>query len=87
MGASPRDLSRLVLGRGLRWTLAGLVVGFAGSFFLARLLSNLLFQTSPRDPLTYATVALVFAAVAAAACYIPSRRASATNPADALRIE
>jgi putative ABC transport system permease protein len=87
MGASPRDLSRLVLGRGLRWTLAGLVVGFAGSFFLARLLSNLLFQTSPRDPLTYAVVALVFAAVAAAACYIPSRRASATNPADALRIE
>jgi putative ABC transport system permease protein len=87
MGASPRDLSRLVLRRGLRWTLAGLIVGFAGSFFLARLLSNLLFETSPRDPLTYALVALLFAAVAAAACYIPSRRAGATNPADALRAE
>lgn len=87
MGASPRDLSRLVLGRGLKWTFAGLVAGFAGSFFLARLLSNLLFETSPRDPLTYAAVAVVFAVVAAAACYLPCRRAGATNPADALRME
>jgi putative ABC transport system permease protein len=87
MGASPRDLSRLVLGRGLSWTLAGLAAGFAGSFVLARLLSNLLFETSPRDPVTYAAVALVFAVVAVAACYFPSRRAGATNPADALRME
>jgi putative ABC transport system permease protein len=85
IGASPSDLNRLVLGHGLKWTTVGLLVGFAGAFLLSRLMSSLLFETSAADPLVYAAVAVVFLAVTFSACYLPARRASGTNPAEALR--
>jgi putative ABC transport system permease protein len=87
VGASPDQILRLVLGDGLRWVAFGLGAGFLGALGLARSLASLLFQTPPWDPLTYGVVALVFLAVALAACYFPARRASATNPVDALRVE
>ncbi len=87
VGASPSQLSRLVLGDGLRWVSAGLAGGLAGALVLARLFSNLLFATRPWDPITYGVVTLLFLAVTLAACYFPARRASATNPVDALRME
>jgi putative ABC transport system permease protein len=87
VGASPKHLSRLVLGDGLRWVAFGLAAGFVGALFLARLFSNLLFETRPWDPFTYGVVAILFLAVTLAACYFPARRASATNPVDALRME
>jgi predicted permease len=87
VGASPGQLSRLVLGDGLRWMAFGLAAGFAGALLLARLFSNLLFETRPWDPVTYGVVALLFIVVTLAACYFPARRAGGTNPVDALRME
>lgn len=91
VGASPKQLSRLVLGDGLTWVAFGLAAGFVGALLLAlllpRLFSNLLFETRPWDPLTYGVVAILFVAVTLAACYFPARRAGATNPVDALRME
>jgi ABC-type antimicrobial peptide transport system permease subunit len=69
----------------LKWTGVGLLLGFAGAFLISRLMSSLLFETSPTDPLVYAAVALLFLVVTLAACYLPARRASGTNPAEALR--
>ena len=83
----PEQLSRLVLGNGVRWVAFGLGAGFVGALLLGRLFSNLLFETRPWDPFTYGLVALLFLGVALAACYFPARRASATNPVDALRME
>jgi putative ABC transport system permease protein len=87
VGASPKHLSRLVLGDGLRWVAFGLAAGFVGALLLARLFSNLLFETRPWDPFTYGVVAILFLTVTLAACYFPARRAGATNPVDALRME
>jgi putative ABC transport system permease protein len=87
IGASPGELSRLVLGDGLRWVTLGLAAGFLVALLIARGLSSLLFDTAPWDPVTYGAVALVFVGVALAACYFPARRASTTNPVDALRLE
>jgi putative ABC transport system permease protein len=91
VGASPKQLSRLVLGDGLRWVAFGLAAGFVGALLLAlllpRMFSNLLFETRPWDPFTYGVVAILFVAVTLAACYFPARRAGATNPVDALRME
>ncbi|HJS75563.1 MAG TPA: FtsX-like permease family protein, partial [Vicinamibacteria bacterium] len=87
VGASPEQLSRLVLGDGLKWVASGLAAGFVGALVLARVFSNLLFETRPWDPFTYGVVALLFLLVTLAACYFPARRAGNTNPVDALRME
>jgi putative ABC transport system permease protein len=87
VGASPGSLSRLVVRDGLQWTAIGLVAGFTGALLLGRLLGNLLFETRPWDPATFALVAVVFLAVSAVACWLPARRAAATNPVDALRMD
>jgi ABC-type antimicrobial peptide transport system permease subunit len=87
VGASPKELSRIVIGDGLRWVGLGLAAGLLGAFLLARLFSGLLFETRPWDPLTYASVAGLFFVVTLLACYFPARRAAATNAVDALRME
>ena len=63
----------------------GVVIGVAASLSLTRTIAALLFDVKPLDPLTFAVVALVIAAVSAAACYVPARRATATDPVAALR--
>ena len=87
LGASRPDVLRLVVGQGVRLTLAGLLVGLAGALVLTRLMTSLLFGVEPTDPLTLATVAAFLAAVALLASWIPARRAAATDPAIALRAE
>jgi putative ABC transport system permease protein len=87
VGADPGQLTRLVLGDGLKWVAMGLAAGFASALVLARFFSNLLFETRPWDPFTYGVVAVLFLLVTLAACYFPARRAGATNPVDALRME
>jgi putative ABC transport system permease protein len=77
----------LVLGRGLRLVLAATVAGLAGAAVVARLLASLLFEVKAADPLTFGAVALCLAAVALLACYVPARRATATDPLSALRYE
>ncbi|HXM79034.1 MAG TPA: hypothetical protein VOA00_07365 [Thermoanaerobaculia bacterium] len=63
----------------------GLAIGLAAALLFARLLSGLLFGVGPTDPLTFAAVAVVLSAVAAAACFLPARRATAADPMHALR--
>jgi ABC-type lipoprotein release transport system permease subunit len=87
VGASPQQLSRLVLRDGLKWVTFGLAAGFAGALLLARFFSNLLFETPPWDPFTYGLVGLLFLLVTLAACYFPARRAGSTDPVDALRMD
>ena len=65
----------------------GLLVGLFAAFGLMRVMTRLLIGVSPSDPLTYATVALVLAAVALVACWIPARRATLVDPGIALRYE
>jgi putative ABC transport system permease protein len=85
LGASGADIFRLVVGNGLKLALAGIFIGLVFSFVLMRLMASLLFQTSPTDPIAFAGSAIIFAAVAALASYLPARRAMRINPADALR--
>jgi len=87
LGAAPRLVLKLILGRGLRLALAGTALGLAASVALARLLTSLLFGVSATDPATFAGVAIVLMAVAIGACYIPARRAMRVDPIVALRHE
>jgi len=87
LGARRGAVLSLVLGRGLLLTLAGVAIGVVGALGLTRLLSGLLFNVSVTDPATFVAVALLLAATAAAASYIPARRATRVDPLVALRAE
>ncbi|HEY8549207.1 MAG TPA: FtsX-like permease family protein [Vicinamibacterales bacterium] len=85
IGAQRRDIFRMVIREGLALCLIGIALGLAAAWWLARAVSSLLFGVTASDPLTFVSVPLVLAAVAAAACYIPARRAMAGDPTVALR--
>ncbi|HZT60329.1 MAG TPA: ABC transporter permease [Pyrinomonadaceae bacterium] len=87
LGAQGRDILKMVVGQGLLLIAAGLAIGLAGAFALTRLMSSLLFGVTATDPLTYAGIALLLAAVALLASYIPARRAMKVDPGVALRYE
>lgn len=85
LGAQPRDVLRIVLGQGARLVAAGLAIGMVASLALTRLMTTLLFGIGSRDPITFAGVAALLAAVSLLACYIPARRAMSVDPVVALR--
>lgn len=85
LGAQPRDVLRLVVGQGMRLVVTGIVLGVACSLALSRLMSSLLFEISPTDPMTFVTVSGVLAAVALLAGWLPALRASRIDPVLALR--
>lgn len=85
LGATGRQVSRLVLRQGVTLAVAGVVVGGAGAYWLTRLLNKLLFGVTPSDPLTFFGVAGLLTAIAALACYIPARRAARVDPLLAMR--
>ena len=87
LGSSGLEVLRLVLGRAGVLTLVGIVLGLTGAMGLTRYLQAMLFGLTPLDPATYIVVALVFAAVALFASYVPARRAAHVDPLVALRYE
>jgi len=87
LGAQRKSVFYLVLRQGSRVTLAGLALGLACALASTRFAESLLFEVKPADPATFVGVAILFSAVALAACYIPARRAMHVDPMVALRYE
>jgi putative ABC transport system permease protein len=87
LGAGPSRVVREIVADGLRLVALGIGIGLAAAFGLTRLMSSLLFGMAPTDPATFVGVALLLAAAALLACWIPARRASRVDPMVVLRAE
>jgi len=87
LGAQHRHVLRLVMKDGVKLGLLGIVLGLAGAIALTHVMVSVLFEVNPADPATLIGVALLLAAVAMLACYIPARRALGIHPMTALRHE
>jgi ABC-type antimicrobial peptide transport system permease subunit len=86
LGAATNDVLRLVISRGLRLTVVGIAIGATAALLLTRLMANLLYKVSPRDPIAFGTALIILIAVALIACLVPARRATRIDPVRALRI-
>jgi putative ABC transport system permease protein len=87
LGATPGEVFRLILGRGLALAVIGAAGGVGAALWLTRVMETLLFSVSRTDPLTFVAVPVTLIAVALLACYIPARRAMRVDPVIALRGE
>jgi len=87
LGARPRDLMSLIVGQGLRLSLAGAALGLVFAAAFARLLGSMLYGVSAADPITFAGVALLALSTTMLACYLPARRAADADPMHSLRSE
>jgi macrolide transport system ATP-binding/permease protein len=85
LGATPSHLLRLVMSRGLALTAAGIVGGTAAALASTRLLGYLLYNVSPRDPMSFGSAFVVIMVASLAACFLPAWRATRTDPLQALR--
>jgi predicted permease len=85
LGAGASNLVRQVMSQGLTLTGVGIVIGLVAALLSTRLLGNLLFKVSPRDPLAFGAALLVMTLAAAAACFLPAWRATRADPARILR--
>ncbi len=85
LGADACNLLRLVMSRGLALTAGGVLLGAAVALALTRLLGNLLYKVSPRDPFAFGSALAVMTMASLAACFLPAWRATRTDPARALR--
>jgi putative ABC transport system permease protein len=87
LGATPRDVLKLIVGQGLMLTMIGIGVGLAAAIGVTRLLRGFLFSISPTDSLTFVSITLLLAVTGLVACYLPARRAAKVDPLLALRHE
>ncbi|HEU0173393.1 MAG TPA: ABC transporter permease [Blastocatellia bacterium] len=87
LGAQIADVLRLFIKQGMSLVAIGALIGLLGALALTQVMNSLLFGVSATDPLTFAGVALLLALVAFAACYLPARRATKSDPMAALRHE
>jgi putative ABC transport system permease protein len=85
LGASPAEVVRMVLRRGMTLTLVGIALGLIASGFMSRVVVSMLFEVSRLDPATYLGVAILLALVAGAACVLPAMRAARVDPASTLK--
>ena len=87
LGAQLRDVLWLVVGQGLRLSLAGTAIGLLGAFGITRLLASVLPELPASDPVVIMLVAVLLMAITLGACWLPGRRAAKVDPMVALRIE
>jgi len=87
LGANRNGIVRLVFSQSLRMVLIGVIVGVGSALVLARLMTTMIYQVQPADPLTYVGVTALVFAVAALSALLPARRATRVDPIIALRYE
>ena len=87
IGAERRDVLALVVGGGMKLAAVGVAIGLAGALGLTQLITTMLYNVTPFDPLSYAVTASVLLTIAAIACYVPARRAMNVDPLVAIREE
>ena len=87
LGAQRQAVTRMFVAHGLMLAGVGVAIGLVAAFGVMRLISSLLFEVSPVDPLTYAMVSLTLIAATVLASYVPALRATAVDPIEALRSE
>jgi ABC-type antimicrobial peptide transport system permease subunit len=87
LGATARNVVRLVVGRGLLLAALGVALGLAGAFALTRLMRSLLYAITTTDPMTFLAVPLLLVAATMLACFLPARRAARVDPVTALRAD
>jgi ABC-type antimicrobial peptide transport system permease subunit len=87
LGATRGSISWMVIRAGAVLVVVGMVIGLLGSIAIARLISTMLFQVEPYDPMTYAGGLLCLSVIALVACYVPAVRAARIDPFRALRVE
>jgi putative ABC transport system permease protein len=87
LGASQKNILRVVVREGIKLTVIGLAIGVPLAMGLTNLLPNVLYGVSRHDPATFVVIALLLMSVAVLACYIPARRAATVDPMIALRYE
>jgi ABC-type antimicrobial peptide transport system permease subunit len=87
LGSERSEVIRMILRHGGLLAGLGTVIGLAGSLFLGRVLSSLLFGVRPTDALSFVAASLLLLLVTLAASYIPARRAASVDPSSVLRME
>jgi putative ABC transport system permease protein len=87
LGATPRNVVRLIIGQGMRVVAVGIVAGLAGALLVTRLMTNVVYGVRVTDPLTYGAVALLLTLVALLASYVPARRATRIDPLASMRAD
>ena len=87
LGADASDVLQLVMSRGLLLTTAGIIIGAIAALVLTRVMGNLLYKVSPRDPIAFGSALVVITIASLAACFLPAWRATRIDPVRALRTE
>jgi ABC-type antimicrobial peptide transport system permease subunit len=87
LGATAPDVLSMIVGQGMKLSVAGVGIGLAAAFAVTRVMRTLLFGVSATDPLTYVVVASLLAVMSLVACVVPARRATKVDPIEALRYE
>jgi putative ABC transport system permease protein len=86
-GAPRSSILTLVVGEGLKLSVAGIAIGLAGAFAITRVMASMLVGVNPTDPITFAAIVVLFGVIAMAASWIPAHRASRLDPIQAIRQE
>jgi putative ABC transport system permease protein len=87
LGAAQSNIFRLVVGQAMLLVAISIAIGLLGAFMATHFLSSLLYGVAAWDPITFASIATLIAAVAFLACWLPARRAARVDPVIALRAE